>query len=116
MTSLVQHGRDLPQQQWDTIPQFAARIGVSSRTIIRRIESGLRGVIRIAAEPSKRALVRIDPQIAMADLRGELPPPEPVRRGRPKKRDDRAAASATAAVGTPRHPKLRLRHRTRGSL
>jgi hypothetical protein len=94
MASLAQHGRDLPRQQWDTIPQFAARIGVSPRTIIRKIESGLRGVIRIAAEPGKRALVRIDPPIAMADLRGELPAriAAPVRRGRPKKREDSATA------------------------
>jgi len=59
-------------------------------------------------------LRRIDPVVGMAYVRGELPPPEPPRRGRPKK--DKATAPATAATDVARRPKLRLHNRTRGSL
>jgi hypothetical protein len=97
----------LPERELDDYEQFGARINASKRTVIRLVEAGM-PIIRIGR------LRRIDPFVGMAYIRGELPPPEPVRRGRPKK--DRATASPTAAAGTPRHPKLRLRHSTRGSL
>lgn len=101
------HAPMLPERELDDYEQFAARLGVSKRTVIRLVDGGL-PVIRIGRLP------RIDPATGMAYIRGELPPPEPPRRGRPKK--DRATASPTAAAGTPGRPKLRLRHRTRGSL
>jgi hypothetical protein len=97
----------LPAPELDDYEQFAARIRASKRTVIRLVESGL-PIIQIGR------LRRIDPVVGMANLRGELPLLEPPRRGQPKK--DTATASATAAAGTPRRPKLRLRHRTRGSL
>jgi hypothetical protein len=99
----------LPAPELDDYAQFAARIGASKRTVIRLVESGL-PIIQIGR------LRRIDPAVGMAYIRGERPAPEPVRRGRPTKREDRYTASATAAAGAPRRPKLRLRYRTRGSL
>ena len=99
----------LPARELDDYAQFAARIGVSKRTVIRLVENGL-PIIDIGR------LKRIDPVVGMAYIRGELPPPEPPHRGRPKKREDGATASPSAAAGVARRPKLRPRHRTRGSL
>src|SRR4051794_25182557 len=95
MTLRSPQSRELPAQQWDSIPQFARRLGISTRTVARKIEGGMRGVIRITTEPGKRGVIRIDPLMAMADLRDELPArvPEPPRRGRQRKR---ATASPTA--------------------
>jgi hypothetical protein len=91
----------LPERELDDYEQFGARIGASKRTVIRLVERGM-PIIEIGR------LRRIDPVIGMAYIRGELPPPEPPRRGRPKKR---ATASPTAAQSVPQPPKLRLRHR-----
>jgi hypothetical protein len=97
----------LPERELDDYEQFGVRINASKRTVIRLVEGGM-PIIRIGR------LRRIDPVVGMAYIRGELPRPEPVRRGRPKK--DSATASPTAATGIAQRPKLRLRHRTRGSL
>ena len=94
----------LPAPELDDYAQFAVRIGASKRTVIRLVENGL-PIIEIGR------LRRIDPVVAMAWIRGEVRP-ETVRRGRPQKE----TASPTAAAATPCRPKLRLRHRTRGSL
>jgi hypothetical protein len=69
----------LPSPELDTKAEFASRAHISLRTVNRQIELGL-PVIRIGGA------VRIDPQRGMAFLRGERSPPEPVRRGRPRKR------------------------------
>jgi hypothetical protein len=95
------NARSLPAAELDDYEQFAARIGVSKRSIYRLVDNGL-PVIEIGR------LRRIDPIIGMAWIRGELPPPEPPRRGRPRK----ATASPTAATTDARPAKLRLRHRT----
>jgi hypothetical protein len=100
--------RTLPKRELDDYHQFGARIGASYHTVWRMVKGGLPAI-------SVGGMRRIDPVVGMAYLRGELPPPEPPRRGRPRKRDS-ATASATAAAGTPRRPKLRLHHRTRESL
>jgi hypothetical protein len=97
----------LPAPELDDYEQFAARIRASKRTVIRLVAGGM-PVIYIGRLP------RIDPIVGMAYIRGELPPPEPPRRGRPKK--DSATASRTAATAVARRPKLRLHDRTRGSL
>jgi hypothetical protein len=65
----------LPAPELDDYVQFAARINASKQTVIRLVERGL-PIIRIGR------LVRIDPVVGMAFIRGELPPPKPVRRGR----------------------------------
>ena len=95
------NARSLPAAEFDDYAQFAARIGVSKRTVIRLVENGL-PIIEIGR------LRRIDPAVGMAWLRGELPPPAPPRRGRPR----RATASPTAAKAVAQPTKLRLRRRT----
>jgi hypothetical protein len=97
----------LPERELDDYAHFAARIGASPRTVMRLVAGGM-PVIYIGRLP------RIDPLVGMAYVRGELPPPEPPRRGRPRK--DSATASATAAATVTQTLKLRLRHRTQGSL
>jgi hypothetical protein len=76
----------LPEPELDSYDQFGARIGTSRRGVFRLVERGL-PVIRIGG------LRRIDPAVGMAWIRGELPPPEPPRRGRPRKREAGATAS-----------------------
>jgi hypothetical protein len=118
MPSTPRQQRELPAREWDSPLEFSARTGLSLRTIWRKIEGGMAGVIRIVEPGNERGVIRIDPPVAMADLRGELPPklPTPPRRGRPRKRDEGATASPTEAAAVARRPKLRLRHRTPGSL
>lgn len=99
----------LPERELDDYEQFGVRINASKRTVIRLVEGGL-PIIQIGR------LRRIDPVVGMAWIRGELPPPKPPRRGRPKKRENSATALPTAATAVARPPKPRLRHRTRGSL
>ena len=78
MATQARSAPDLPAAELDTVPEFAARANASVRTINRKIAEGL-PIIKIGR------LTRIDPQRGMAYLRGELPPPPPVRRGRPRK-------------------------------
>jgi len=99
---------DLPTPVLDSRKQGAARLNISERTFIRLEERGM-PFIRIGR------IKRYDPAQYLPWVRGELPPPVPPRRGRPRKRDS-ATASPTAATTAARPPKLRLRHRTRGSL
>jgi hypothetical protein len=99
----------LPAPELDDYEQFAARIHASKRTVIRLVESGL-PIIEIGR------LRRIDPIVGMAWVRGGLPPPESPRRGRPKKRENAATASPTAAAATPRRPKPRLSRRAESSV
>jgi hypothetical protein len=99
----------LPAPELDDYEQFAARIHASKRTVIRLVESGL-PIIEIGR------LRRIDPIVGMAWVRGALPPPEAPRRGRPKKRENAATASPTAAAATPRRPKPRLSRRAESSV
>jgi hypothetical protein len=101
---------ELPPPEFDTREQGAARANVSKRSFIRFEERGMPGVITIGR------IKRYDPALYMPWIRGDRPAPKPVRRGRPRKREDSVTASPTAAAGTSRRPKLRLRHRTRGSL
>jgi hypothetical protein len=72
--------KEFPQQELDTVDQFAARVGVSGRTVMRREKDGLR-LIRIGRT------VRVDPIVAMAWWKGERPPPP--KRGRPRKQAQR---------------------------
>ena len=67
----------LPPAEFDTYEQFAARLGVSVRSVHRLVDGGL-PVIRLPGMGR-----RIDPVAGRAYIRGELPPPAPVRRGRP---------------------------------
>jgi hypothetical protein len=96
---------ELPAPELDTREQGAARANVSKRSFIRFEEWGMPGVIT-------GRIKRYDRALYMPWIRGERPAPEPVRRGRPRKREEGATASPTAATGTPWRPKLRLRATT----
>jgi hypothetical protein len=107
MPDVVRSLHELPTAELDTRKQGAARANVSLRTFIRFEEQGM-PVVTIGAR-----IKRYDPAKYMPWIRGELPPPELPRRGRPKKR---ATASPTAVVGVARRPEVRPRRRTRKSL
>jgi hypothetical protein len=89
-------GHETPARELDSVHGFAVRLRVSDRTIRRRIANGMPGVINIG-EPGKRALPRIDPNVALASFEGvqvpEVLPPSPPPasprrgRGRPPKAD-----------------------------
>lgn len=80
MPSKVSSPRELPTAEFDSIDQFARRSGLGRRTVARAVADRIIPSIKFGG----RRL--IEPAKGLSAIRGELPPPEPPRRGRPRKR------------------------------